>query len=145
MSPTEWAGGKESLRRQPWALFKSHADRFFAPGMLPEGVLLYDPEHMPAEHLPLFLDHVVRMENPAADGLEDAPRRFRLSAYRDGTGDEAESIATIHRALELGVTLLDTADMYGPHTNEQLVGKATLIVAKQRHGSTGNVPLHFQS
>jgi aryl-alcohol dehydrogenase-like predicted oxidoreductase len=41
-----------------------------------------------------------------------------------GTGDEAESIATIHRALELGVTLLDTADMYGPHTNEVLVGKA---------------------
>lgn len=41
-----------------------------------------------------------------------------------GTGDEAESMATIHRALELGVTLLDTADMYGPFTNEQLVGKA---------------------
>jgi len=38
--------------------------------------------------------------------------------------DEQESIATIHRALELGVTLLDTADMYGPFTNEQLVGKA---------------------
>jgi aryl-alcohol dehydrogenase-like predicted oxidoreductase len=41
-----------------------------------------------------------------------------------GKGDERESIATIHRALELGVTLLDTADMYGPHTNEQLVGRA---------------------
>lgn len=41
-----------------------------------------------------------------------------------GTGDEAESIATIHRALELGVTLLDTADMYGIGANEQLVGKA---------------------
>ncbi|HEU0031461.1 MAG TPA: aldo/keto reductase [Kofleriaceae bacterium] len=41
-----------------------------------------------------------------------------------GPGDERESIATIHRALELGVTLLDTADMYGPHTNEILVGKA---------------------
>jgi aryl-alcohol dehydrogenase-like predicted oxidoreductase len=38
--------------------------------------------------------------------------------------DEAESIATIHRALEIGVTLLDTADMYGPHTNEELVGRA---------------------
>jgi aryl-alcohol dehydrogenase-like predicted oxidoreductase len=41
-----------------------------------------------------------------------------------GTGDEAESIATIHRALDLGVTFLDTADMYGPFTNEKLVGKA---------------------
>jgi len=41
-----------------------------------------------------------------------------------GTGDEAESIATIHRALDCGVTLLDTAEVYGPHTNEELVGKA---------------------
>jgi aryl-alcohol dehydrogenase-like predicted oxidoreductase len=41
-----------------------------------------------------------------------------------GAGDEAESIRTIHRALELGVTMIDTADMYGPYTNEQLVGKA---------------------
>ncbi len=41
-----------------------------------------------------------------------------------GTTDEAEAIATIHRALELGVTLVDTADIYGPHTNEQLVGAA---------------------
>jgi aryl-alcohol dehydrogenase-like predicted oxidoreductase len=41
-----------------------------------------------------------------------------------GTADESEAVATIHRALDLGVTLLDTADMYGPFTNEKLVGQA---------------------
>jgi aryl-alcohol dehydrogenase-like predicted oxidoreductase len=41
-----------------------------------------------------------------------------------GARDDAESVATIHRALELGVTLLDTADVYGPQTNERLVGRA---------------------
>jgi aryl-alcohol dehydrogenase-like predicted oxidoreductase len=41
-----------------------------------------------------------------------------------GAGDEAESIATVHRALDCGVTLLDTAEVYGPHTNEELVGRA---------------------
>jgi len=41
-----------------------------------------------------------------------------------GGRDEKEALATIHRALDLGVTLLDTADMYGPFTNEELVGKA---------------------
>ena len=46
-----------------------------------------------------------------------------MSAFYGG-GDEAQSIAVIHRALDLGVTLLDTAEMYGPHTNEVLVGKA---------------------
>ncbi|HZH15100.1 MAG TPA: aldo/keto reductase [Archangium sp.] len=41
-----------------------------------------------------------------------------------GSGDEKESISVIHRALELGVNFFDTADMYGPFTNEKLLGKA---------------------
>ncbi len=47
-----------------------------------------------------------------------------------GPTDEAEAVATIHRALDLGVTFLDTADMYGPFTNERLVGRA---LAGRRH------------
>src|SRR3954468_22201645 len=41
-----------------------------------------------------------------------------------GPADETESLATIHRALDLGINLLDTSDAYGPFTNEELVGKA---------------------
>ena len=41
-----------------------------------------------------------------------------------GPADRAASIATLHRAIDLGVTLLDTSDVYGPHTNERLVGEA---------------------
>jgi aryl-alcohol dehydrogenase-like predicted oxidoreductase len=41
-----------------------------------------------------------------------------------GAGDEESGLATIHRALELGVTFLDTAEVYGPYTNEELVGRA---------------------
>jgi aryl-alcohol dehydrogenase-like predicted oxidoreductase len=48
-----------------------------------------------------------------------------MSAFYTGAGaDEKESIRTIHRALELGITLIDTAEVYGPYTNEQLVGRA---------------------
>ncbi len=47
-----------------------------------------------------------------------------MSDFYPGNFDEADAIATIHRALELGVTMLDTADMYGPFTNEELVGRA---------------------
>src|SRR5881398_3649318 len=44
--------------------------------------------------------------------------------YNIGTGSEAESISTIHRALDLGITHIDTAEIYGPYANEELVGRA---------------------
>jgi aryl-alcohol dehydrogenase-like predicted oxidoreductase len=48
-----------------------------------------------------------------------------MSAYYTGAGlDDKESIRTIHRALDLGVTFIDTAEVYGPYTNEELVGRA---------------------
>ena len=46
-----------------------------------------------------------------------------MSAFYGG-GDDPQSIAVIHRALDMGVTLFDTAEMYGPHTNEVLLGEA---------------------
>jgi aryl-alcohol dehydrogenase-like predicted oxidoreductase len=52
-----------------------------------------------------------------------------MSEFYSTNRDQAESLATLERALELGITLLDTADVYGPHTNEELVGRA---IAGQR-------------
>src|SRR5205807_8973916 len=55
-----------------------------------------------------------------------------MSAFYTGANsDDAESIRTIHRALDLGITLIDTAELYGPYTNEELVGRA---LAGRREG-----------
>ncbi|AMB58311.1 aldo/keto reductase [Microterricola viridarii] len=51
-----------------------------------------------------------------------------MSAFYSGAGsDEAESIRTIHRAIDVGVTLFDTAEIYGPHLNEELLGRALAV------------------
>ncbi len=67
------------------------------------------------------------MEQRALGGLTVSALGLGCMGFSSGYGmpaPEREAIATIHRAIELGVTFLDTADAYGPHTNEVLVGKA---------------------
>ena len=61
-----------------------------------------------------------------SQGLETSPIGLGCMGMSEfyGPSNEKESTATIHRALELGITMLDTADMYGPYTNEELVGRA---------------------
>jgi aryl-alcohol dehydrogenase-like predicted oxidoreductase len=61
-----------------------------------------------------------------------------------GPPQEQAGIATIHRALDLGVTLIDTADVYGPETNERLVGRAIAgrrdeVVLATKFGTTGTL------
>ena len=62
------------------------------------------------------------------------------SAYTGAGTDDAESIRTIHRALDLGVTLIDTAEIYGPYTNEELVGQRTQ--RPPRRGRAGHQVRH---
>src|SRR6204780_4602339 len=67
-----------------------------------------------------------RQQRRLGHGLTVAARGLGCIGMSEFYGDasEPEAIATLHRALDLGITFLDTADMYGPFTNEELVGRA---------------------
>jgi aryl-alcohol dehydrogenase-like predicted oxidoreductase len=69
---------------------------------------------------------MIQIVKLGSQGLETSRQGLGCMGMSEfyGDADDTESIATIHRALELGVTLLDTSDIYGPFTNERLVGKA---------------------
>jgi aryl-alcohol dehydrogenase-like predicted oxidoreductase len=69
---------------------------------------------------------MIEQRSLGSQGLTASPQGLGCMGMSEfyGEGDDAESTATIHRALELGVTLLDTADMYGRGANEKLVGQA---------------------
>ena len=90
------------------------------------------------------LEGIIQMQNVqlGSQGLTVSRQGLGCMGMSEfyGRGDDAESIATIHRALELGVTLLDTSDMYGPFTNEQLVGKA--IAGRRDAGRAGHQVRH---
>jgi aryl-alcohol dehydrogenase-like predicted oxidoreductase len=68
----------------------------------------------------------MKIRNLGHAGLEVSAQGLGCMGMSEfyGPGDDAESIATIHRALDLGIFFLDTADAYGPHKNEELVGRA---------------------
>jgi aryl-alcohol dehydrogenase-like predicted oxidoreductase len=76
---------------------------------------------------------MTQIVNLGSQGLETSRQGLGCMGMSEfyGEADEAESVATIQRALELGVTLLDTSDIYGPFTNERLVGRA---IADRRDG-----------
>jgi aryl-alcohol dehydrogenase-like predicted oxidoreductase len=76
---------------------------------------------------------MIQIVKLGSQGLETSRQGLGCMGMSEfyGEADDSESIATIHRALELGVTLLDTSDIYGPFTNERLVGKA---IAGRRDG-----------
>src|SRR6267378_1811742 len=77
-------------------------------------------------HPSLVCDSVVMKTRRLGQNLEVSALGLGCMGMSEfyGTADEGEAIATIHRAIELGVTFLDTADMYGPFTNERLIGRA---------------------
>ncbi len=68
----------------------------------------------------------MQLHNLGSQGLKTSSLGLGCMGMSEfyGAGDDAESIRVIHRAIDLGIIFLDTADMYGPHTNEILVGKA---------------------
>ena len=61
--------------------------------------------------------------------------------YKSSAKDDAEAIGVMHRALDLGLSFLDTADVYGPFTNETLVGKAIAGRRDQVHRAFGLLPV----
>src|SRR6266404_4491808 len=105
---------------------------------MPEGAIDTSTEKGPSERIPSetpiasperakrHIFGVMKTRELGTKGLRVSALGLGCMGMSDfyGSRDDAESIGTVHRALDLGITFLDTADVYGPFTNEILVGKA---------------------
>ena len=90
------ATGRE-MRAAPWNAFHNNSSNFFAPGMLPIGVVLQDPSHISNGDLTEFFNHVIAMENPTDPNI--LPRRFRIHQIPTGSRTNPTWIPAVYNGV----------------------------------------------
>ena len=87
----------QEKRSAPWNAFHQHPTKFFADGMLPDGVVLQDPSHMSDGDLVKFFTHVIEMETPSKP--EVAPRRFRIDKFATGSRQNPTFMPAVYNGV----------------------------------------------